>query len=96
MERVGIAFKSPLSPDEILTQYIQPLRAALEGARAGIYSNYLRQVAEHNADEPDEHLLMFQVHDFKQGLHLLRMKLQEIGVPPNTTLHNLAASDPLY
>jgi hypothetical protein len=96
MERVGIAFKSTLTPDEVFARYIRPLRAALEAAQAGIYSNYLRQVDEHDAGEPDEHLLMFQVRDFEQGLHLLRMKLQEVGTPPNTTLHNLAASDPMY
>jgi len=95
MDRVGISFKSSLSPDEIRTCYIEPLRAALEGLHAGIYSNYLRQT-DANPAAPAEHLLMFQVLDFKTGLHLLRMKLEEIGVPEHAMFHNLEPSEPLY
>lgn len=95
MNRIGISFKSTLSPDEIRTRHIEPLRAAIEGPRAGIYSNYLRQ-AEADPDSPAEHLLIFQVRDFETGLHLLRMKLQETGAPQNLLFHNLDPSEPMY
>jgi hypothetical protein len=95
MDRVGISFKSTLSADEIRTRYIQPLRTAIETSHAGIYSNYLRQ-AEADPQMPAEHLLIFQVHDFQTGLHMLRIKLQEIGPPPNLQFHNLDPSEPMY
>jgi hypothetical protein len=81
MDRVGLSFKSPLSPDEIRTRYVQPLRAAVEGA---------------DPDAPAEHLLIFHVREFQAGLHLLRMTMQELGSPPGMLLHNLDASEPLY
>lgn len=95
MDRVGISFQSKLTADEIRTRYIEPLRAAIEEPRAGFYSNYLRQ-AEADPAAPDEHLLIFQVRDFQSGLHLLRMKLEELGPPPNVLFHNLDPSEPMY
>jgi hypothetical protein len=95
MDRVGISFQSPLSPDEIRTRYVEPLREALEGAHAGIYSNYLRQTDADSAT-PAEHLLVFQVREFQAGLHLLRMKLQEVGPLEHLMFHNLEPSEPMY
>ena len=95
MNRIGVSFKSPLSPDEVRTRFIQPLRAALEHEHAGIYANYLRQ-ADADPAEPAEHLLVFHVHDFQTGLRLLRVTLAEIGVPGDATFHNLDPSEPLY
>jgi len=94
MDRVGISFKSALSANEIRARYIAPLREALESARAGIYSNYLRQADENT--EPAEHLLVFQVRDFQSGLQLLRVTMQGLGPPEGLMLHNLDPSDPLY
>ena len=95
MDRVGISFRSLLTAEEVRLRFVQPLRAAVEGAHAGVYSNYLRQ-AEAGGDAPAEHLLIFLVRDFEAGLHLLRMKLEEIGVPEQTMLHNLEPSEPMY
>jgi hypothetical protein len=95
MHRIGIAFKSPSTADEIRVGYIEPLRAAIETPRAGIYSNYLRQ-AEGDPSAPAEHLLIFQVRDFQTGLRLLRMALEKIGVPGDATFHNLDPSEPMY
>ncbi len=95
MDRVGLSFKSTLSPDEIRAHYIQPLRDALEAARAGIYSNYLSQ-ADADPAEPAEHLLVFQVRDFQTGLHLLRIKIESLGPPEALAFHNLESSQPLY
>jgi hypothetical protein len=95
MDRVGISFRSSLNAEEVRLRYIQPLRAAVEEDHVGIYSNYLRQ-AEADSASPAEHLLIFQVRDFEAGLHLLRMKLQEIGLPEHTMFHNLAPSEPMY
>jgi hypothetical protein len=94
MDRVGISFKSPLSADEVRERFIEPLRDALETTRAGIYSNYLRQLDDD--DGPPEHLLVFQVRDFQEGLRLLRLELEKIGVPGEAHLHNLNPSDPMY
>jgi hypothetical protein len=95
MDSVGISFKSELLPDQIRTRYVEPLRAALELPRAGVYSNYLR-LTDDDPRAAAEHLLVFLVHDFQAGLHLLRMKLQEIGQPDEMMLHNLEPSEPMY
>jgi hypothetical protein len=95
VDRVGISFKSPLPSDEVQVRYIRPLRDALESDHAGIYSNYLRQ-ADADPDAPAEHLLVFQVRDFTTGLHLLRMKLDELGAPEGMMFHNLEPSEPMY
>jgi hypothetical protein len=95
MNRIGISFKSPLLPDEVLTQFIQPLRHAIEAEHAGVYSNYLRQV-DPSHDTPDEHLIVFLVRDFQAGLRLLRLELQQLGVPSGATFHNLDPSEPMY
>jgi hypothetical protein len=94
MDRVGISFKSPLTADEVRQRFIEPLRDALERERAGIYSNYLRQLDPD--DGPTEHLLVFQIRDFQEGLRLLRLELEKIGVPGEASFHNLNASDPMY
>jgi hypothetical protein len=95
MNRIGISFKSQLSPDEVLTQFIRPLRDRLEAEHGGVYSNYLRQ-ADPSQDTPDEHLIVFIVRDFQPALRLLRTELQRIGVPGEVTFHNLDPSEPLY
>jgi hypothetical protein len=94
MDRIGVSFKSSLSPEEVRERYVQPLVAALDEVRAGIYVNYLRQ-HEEGVDVP-EHLLMFQVRDFQHGLRLLRMTLEEIGAPDDLAFHNLNPSEPMY
>jgi hypothetical protein len=93
MDRIGVSFQSSLSADEVRTRYIEPLRAAIEGPCMGIYSNYLRQFDE---DEAPEHLIMFQVRDFQEGLRVLRTTLDAIGAPQGMALHNLNTSDPMY
>jgi hypothetical protein len=95
MERIGISFRSTLTPDEVRELYVNPLRAALERDAAGIYSNYLRQ-ADPDAVEPTEHLLVFQVNDFKAGLRCLRLEAEKIGLPENFSFQNLNPSQPGY
>ncbi len=95
MHRIGVSFQSQLSPDEVQSRFIQPLRQVLEAAKAGIYSNYLRQVDEDSSD-PAEHLLVFEVRDFKEGLRLLRTEIEKLGPPERTMLHNLNPSKPAY
>jgi hypothetical protein len=95
MNRIGLSFKSPLTPDEVLAQFIKPLRDRLEAEHGGVYSNYLRQV-DPSRDTPDEHLIVFIVRDFQSGLRVLRMELQKIGVPGEVTFHNLDPSEPMY
>lgn len=95
MNRIGISFKSSQSSDDIRQLYIQPLRAAIEQSHVGIYANYLRQ-ADADPDAPAEHLLVFHVHDFEQGLRLLRTALEKVGPPVGLTFHNLDPSQPMY
>lgn len=95
MEKIGIAFRSVLTADEVRDTYIRPLRATLKEHKAGIYSNHLRQV-DPDAIFPTEHLLVFEVKDFKSGLHLLRMELEKIGAPEGTQFQNLNPSTPGY
>ena len=95
MDRIGLSFKSSLPPEEIRSRYVQPLREAIENARAGIYSNYLRQ-AEANPEAPEEHLLIFQVHEFETGLRLLRTTAEQLGPMSGLAFHNLDPSEPMY
>ncbi len=84
-----------MTPDEVREQYVKPLRAALKAAGAGIYSNYLRQV-DPDAIEPTEHLLVFELNDFKAGLRLLRVEWQQLDMPEETQFQNLSPSSPGY
>ena len=95
MERVGISFRSTLTSEEVRERYVNPLRAALERDSAGIYSNYLRQV-DPDAIEPTEHLLVFDVNDFKVGLRCLRLEAEKIGMPEEILFQNLNPSQPGY
>ena len=95
MDKVGISFRSPLTPDEVRETYVKPLRAALKNSSAGIYANYLRQV-DPDAIEPIEHLLVFEVHDFKTGLRLLRLELEQLGMLEGMQFQNLNPSLPGY
>jgi hypothetical protein len=94
MDRIGVSFKSPLSPDEVRERYIRPLAAALEESHAGIYVNYLRQ--HDDVEQPAEHLLLFEAFDFQLGLRLLRMALEKVGPPEGMAFHNLNPSVPMY
>ncbi|QEG37894.1 hypothetical protein [Bythopirellula goksoeyrii] len=94
MDKVGVSFRSTLSAEEVRTQFINPLRAILRTTKAGIYSNHLRQVDPHA--EATEHLLVFEVRDFKEGLRLLRTELEKVGLPEGLALHNLNPSQPGY
>ncbi len=95
MHKVGISFRSALTPDEVRDKYIRPLRAALKEAQAGIYSNHLRQV-DPDSSEETEHLLVFEIQDFKAGLRVLRVELEKLGVPGEVQLQNLDPSKPGY
>ncbi len=95
MDKIGISFQSQLSRDEIRDQYIQPLRTALEQSGEGIFSNYLRQ-ADANLHEPAEHLLVFEVNDFKLGLQRVRTEIQRLDPLKGMLLHNLNSSPPAY
>ena len=79
------ALESPLSPRSHRTKF----------AGSTSNSNYLRQ-ADDNPAEPAEHLLMFQVLDFEQGLRLLRTTIEGLGPPPELRFHNLDPSRPMY
>lgn len=95
MDKIGLSFRSTLSPEEVRAKYINPLRAALRQDKAGIYSNHLRQVDPLTVDT-FEHLLVFEVNDFEKSLRLLRLELEKIGPPENVQFHNLNPSQPGY
>lgn len=95
MDRVGISFQSKQTSEQVRSQYINPLRVALKAAHAGVYTNYLHQDAP-SAGAPTEHLLVFEVHDFRAGLRLLRVELAQLNPPEAVQFHNLNASDLPY
>ena len=84
-----------LTPEDIRDIYIAPLRKALKKAKAGIYSNYLRQV-DPDEQAPNDHLVIFEVNDFKEGLRLLRMQLEELDLIEGVEFQNLNPSSPGY
>ncbi|MEM8944345.1 MAG: hypothetical protein AAGD11_04105 [Planctomycetota bacterium] len=93
--KVGISFRSSLSADEVRQRYIRPLRKVLKEASAGIYSNYLRQV-DPDSTRATEHLIVFELQDFKAGLRVLRVELEQIGLPSDVQFQNLSPSQPGY
>lgn len=95
MDRVGISFLSTHSAEQVRTKYIDPLRVALRTAQAGVYTNYLHQDAA-SPDAPAEHLLIFEVNDFRAGLRLLRVQLALLDPPETVQFHNLNPSDLPY
>lgn len=95
MHKIGLSFRSTLSPEEVRTQYINPLRAMLRREKAGIYSNHLRQVDPQSVDT-FEHLLVFEVHEFEKAIRLLRVELESLGPPDAAQFHNLDPSQPSY
>ncbi len=95
MHKIGLSFRSTLSPEEVRAKYINPLRAVLRHEKAGIYSNHLRQVDPQTVDT-FEHLLVFEVGDFEKALRILRLELNEIGPPEAAQFHNLDPSQPGY
>ena len=95
MHKVGVSFRSELSADEVRKQYVRPLQSALVDAQAGIYSNYLRQVDPDEA-AATEHLIVFEIPDFKVGLRVLRLQLEELQIPGQVQLQNLNPSQPGY
>lgn len=95
MHKIGISFRSELTPDEVRDRYIRPLRAALKKERAGIYTNYLRQV-DPDSSMANEHLLVFEVQNFKKGLRILRLELEQLGLPGDVSFQNLNPSQPGY
>ncbi len=95
MNRIGLAFRSSLAPEKVREAYIAPLLAALKQSQAGIYSNYLRQI-DPDSSEPTEHLLVFEVHDFKEGLRLLRVELEKLDLLEGVQFQNLTPSSPGY
>ena len=95
MHKIGLSFRSTLSPEEVRVKYINPLRAALRREKAGIYSNHLRQVDPQTVDT-FEHLLVFEVNEFEKALRLLRVELAAVGPPDAAQFHNLDPSQPSY
>jgi len=95
VHKIGISFRSALTPDEVREKYIRPLRVALKEAQAGIYSNHLRQV-DPDSTEATEHLLVFEIQDFKVGLRVLRVELEKLGTPGEVQFQNLDPSKPGY
>jgi len=95
LDKIGLAFRSKLTAEEVQDTYIGPLRMSLQKSKTGFYSNYLRQV-DPDGTQPTEHLLVFEVHDFKQGLRLLRTELEKIGPPQEVQFQNLNPSSPGY
>lgn len=95
LHKVGVSFRSTLTADEVREKYIRPLRAALKEESAGIYTNYLRQV-DPDASKETEHLIVLELQDFKVGLRLLRLKMEELGLPSDVQFQNLSPSQPGY
>ena len=95
MHKVGISFRSLLTADEVSDRYIRPLRTVLKENAAGIYTNYLRQVDPEGNNET-EHLIVFELNDFKAGLRLLRVEIERIGLPSDVQFQNLSPSQPGY
>lgn len=95
MHKVGISFRAALTGDEVRGKYVRPLRAKLQEEKAGIYTNYLKQIDPDSANGT-EHLLIFELQDFKTGLRLLRLEMERIGLPGEVQFQNLSPSQPGY
>jgi hypothetical protein len=95
MDRVGLSFRSDLTSEQVRKQFVEPLRSMLETERAGIYSNYFHQDRD-DPHQPTEHMLVFEVNEFKIGLRLLRTEAVKLGIGDGLLLHNLNPTEPPY
>jgi len=95
VHKIGISFRSALTPDQVREKYIRPLRSVLKESQAGIYSNYLRQI-DPDSTEATEHLLVFEIQDFKSGLRILRVAFEKLDLPSEVQFQNLDPSQPGY
>ncbi|MCA9258406.1 MAG: hypothetical protein KDA61_04355 [Planctomycetales bacterium] len=92
MHVIGMSFNAPLSTEQVQRDVIDPLRVAMEGTGVGIYSNYLRK----GDGVSPEHVVVFEVLDFKTGLRTLRLAASELDLPPDLQFHNLDPTEPPY
>ena len=96
MWKIGVSLPSHEPAEQILARFVKPIRNSLREHGLGIYSNHLQQGGRESDDQPTEHLLVFEVHDFKLGLRHLRTEFEKLGAPGATTFHNLSDCEPLY
>lgn len=95
MDKIGIALRSEKSAESLRDDVIEPLRTALKEEKAGIYTNYLRQ-HDPDSEEPTEHLIVFEVNDFKKGIRVLRLTLDKLNLLEKVQFQNLNPSTPGY
>lgn len=100
MYRIGVSIRSAHDRDTVHRNYIKPLQRQMRRDNIGYWSNHLVE-EEGNRHDPTasplrDHLLLFQVYDFKRGVNFLRSTLQDLHCPRSTSFIDLTDSLHLY
>ena len=74
-------------------QFIRPVTESIQDGNLGIYSDYLMQELSEQPElaeeEHFEHLVVFRVRDFKEGVDHLRRRFEELGAPAETGIFDM-------
>ena len=100
MHRIGVSLPSARNRAALRDAYIKPVRKLMMENRIGIWSNHM---VEGHGDRVDptasplrNHLLMFEVYDFKDGINFLREAFTKLRCPASTQFLDLSNCQPLY
>ena len=100
MYRIGVSIFSAHDRTAVQSSYVKPVRKSMAEERIGFWSNHL---VEGHGDRIDptasplrNHLLLFDVYDFKRGINFLRESFSGLQCPPTTEFIDLTDCQPLY
>lgn len=98
MWKIGVSFESTEPFEALKRQIVDPVAKSLQNRGEGIYSNHLQQeTSRRQVGKPIvDHLLVFEVPDFKDGIRQVRLLMQEKMDPASMRFHNLSDCRPLY
>ena len=100
MYRIGVSLPSARNRTALRDAYIKPVRQLMLENRIGFWSNHMVEGSGNRIDPTAsplrQHLLMFEVYDFKDGVNFLREAFSKLRCPPSTQFIDLSNCQPLY
>jgi hypothetical protein len=98
MWKIGVSFESTEPLENLKRRVVDPVAVSLQHGGEGIYSNHLQQDTARREDGQAviDHLLVFEVLDFKEGIRRVRTLMQEKMDPQAMRFHNLSDCRPIY
>ena len=100
MHRIGVSIFSAHDRSTVLASYVKPVRKSMMDKRIGFWANHLVEgrgsSIDPTANPLRNHLLMFDVFDFKRGVNFLRESFSGLQCPPSTAFIDLTSGELLY